>query len=126
MPDQVEPVAGQFAFAADRRVGQPDRRHEVAPRQLRQHARVDLVGLARQRRQALDLLRVRDQHLPAQLLERVVHKPRPRHRLDHRPHPHTAQPLSQATQTVRVRRRGGVLDQLAGIVDHAHVEPTST
>ena len=36
---------------------QPDRRHQVPERQLRQHPRVDLVGLARQRCQPLDPLR---------------------------------------------------------------------
>jgi hypothetical protein len=42
---------------------------------LAEHPRpwLDLVGLARQRRQALDLLRVGDQYLPAELFQRVVH-----------------------------------------------------
>jgi hypothetical protein len=88
----MQPVAGQLALAPDRRVGQPDRRHQVTPRQLGQDARVDPVGLARQRREPLDLLRVRDEHLPAVLLERVVHEARAGHRLDHRPHPHPTQP----------------------------------
>jgi hypothetical protein len=42
MPDQMQPVAGQLALAADRRVRQPDRRHQVAPGELGEHARVDL------------------------------------------------------------------------------------
>ena len=45
---------------------------EVSERELGQHARVDLVGLARQRREALDALRVSDEHVPALGLERVV------------------------------------------------------
>src|SRR3954467_2833811 len=64
-------------------VGQPDRRHQIALGEHGQDPRVDLVGLARQRRQTLDLVRVGDQHLPAALLERVVHPPPPVHRLDH-------------------------------------------
>ena len=106
MADQMQPVAGELALAADRRVGQPDRRHEVAPGQLGQHARVDLVGLASQRRQPLDLLRVGDQHLPAELFERVVHEPRAGHRLDHRPHRLPSQALGEMAQPVGVRRRG--------------------
>jgi hypothetical protein len=123
---QMEPVARQLTLAPDRRLGQPNRRHEIAPRQLRQNARVDLVGLASQRREPLDLLRIGDQHFPAEFLERVVHEPRPGHRLDHRPHPHTPQPLGKMPQPVRVRRRRSVLDQLARVVDQAHIEPTST
>jgi hypothetical protein len=92
MPHQVQPKTRQFTLAPDSRVGQPDRRHEIAVRERRQHPRVDLVGLAGQRRQPLDPLRIGDQHLPAAFLERVVHEPRTRHRLDHRPHPLAAQP----------------------------------
>jgi hypothetical protein len=55
-----------------------------------------------------------------------MHEPRTCHRLDHRPHPHTAQPLDQVPQPVRVRRRDSAFDQLACIVDQAHIEPTST
>ena len=51
MAHQVQPKARQLAFAADRRVGQPDRGHQIAPRQLGQHPGVDAVGLAGQRRQ---------------------------------------------------------------------------
>jgi hypothetical protein len=56
---------------------------------------------------------------------RVV-KPRPRHRLDHRPDLGALQPLGEPAQSVGVRRGRGVLDQLAGVVDQAHIEPTST
>ena len=126
MPDQMQPVARELALATDRRVGQPDRRHQVAPGQLGQHTGIDLVRLACQRREPLDLLRVGDQHLPAELFERVVHKPRPGHRLDHRPHPLTTQPLSKLPQPARVRRHAAVLDELAGVVDKAHIESTPT
>src|SRR3954453_400890 len=43
----------------------------------------------------LTLLGVRDEHLPPELLERVVHEPRARHRLDHRPNPRTPQPFDE-------------------------------
>jgi hypothetical protein len=55
-----------------------------------------------------------------------MHEPRPRHRLDHRPHPDALQPPNQLPQPVGIRRRRGVLDQLAGIVDQADIEPTAT
>jgi hypothetical protein len=35
------------------------------------------------------------------------------HRLDHRPHPLALQALSEMTQAVEIRRRRGVLDELA-------------
>jgi hypothetical protein len=86
MTHQVQPETRELTLTPNRWVGQPDRRHQIALGQHRQHACVDPIGLARQRGQPLDLLRVGDQHLPAELLERVVHEPRPVHRLDHRTH----------------------------------------
>jgi hypothetical protein len=126
MTHQVQPEARELALAADRRVGQPDRRHQVALREHRQHVRVDLVGLARQRRQALDLLRVRDKHLPAELFERVMHEPRAVHRLDHRPHARSLHTHGEMAQTVSVRRGRDPRDQLAGVADQADIQPTST
>jgi hypothetical protein len=113
--DQVQPEARLLALGTHARVGQPDRRHQVTVREHRQHTRVDLVGLARQRRQPLDLLRVGDQHLPAELLERVVHEPRPGHRLDHRAHrqPMAGNAAREAVQAVGVRRGGELLEHLA-------------
>jgi hypothetical protein len=102
--DQVEPEPGQLALAPDARVGQPDRGHQIAPRQPGQHPRVDAVGLASQRRQALDLLRVSDEHFPAELLERVVHVAGAGHRLDHRPHTLPADALDEPPQALDVRR----------------------
>src|SRR3954452_9878423 len=55
MADQVQPIAGELALAADARVRQPDLPYQITRRQRGQDARVDLVGLARQRRQTLDL-----------------------------------------------------------------------
>jgi hypothetical protein len=43
--DQVEAKAGELALFPDPGVGEPDRRHQVAAAQDRQHPRVDLVGL---------------------------------------------------------------------------------
>ena len=63
--DQVEAKAGELALLADPRIGQPDRRHQVALGEHRQHHRVDPVGLAGQRRQALDLLGVGDLDRPS-------------------------------------------------------------
>jgi hypothetical protein len=65
VPHQVQPPAGPLPLAAHRRIGQPDRRHQIPPRQLGQHPGVDLVGLAGQRRESLDLDRVGDLHRPA-------------------------------------------------------------
>ena len=62
---QVQAKARELALAAHLRVGQPDRRHQITKRQLGQYARVDLVGLARQRRESLHALRVGDEHVPA-------------------------------------------------------------
>jgi hypothetical protein len=53
MLDQVHPEASLLALAPDPRVGQPDLGHQIAMREHREHARIDLVGLASQRRQAL-------------------------------------------------------------------------
>src|SRR5436309_8061 len=100
---QVQAKARELALATHLRVGQPDRRHEITKRQLGQHARVDLVGLARQRRESLDALGVGDEHVPALRLERVVDKPSAVHRLDDRTHPARVlrrDTLAQAAQAV--------------------------
>jgi hypothetical protein len=128
MLDQVQPEARQLALAPDRRVGQPDLGHQITLREHGQHPSIDLVGLARQRRQALDLGRIGDQHLPPELLQPVVHEPRPRHRLDHPAHRQTmrAGAPRQAAHAVRVRRRRPLLDDLPGLRQQAHVELLST
>jgi len=64
VPDQVQPKARWRALAPDPWVGQPDLGHQIAMREHGKHARVDAVGLARRRRQALDLGRVSDYRLP--------------------------------------------------------------
>jgi hypothetical protein len=80
---------------------------------------------ARQRRQALDLLGVGDQHLPAVLLERVVHEPRAVHRLDYATHvaPERPHPPHQAAEAISVRRRRDVIDQLTVLGEQADIEP---
>jgi hypothetical protein len=118
---------GQLALATHPRVGQPDRRDQIAMRQHRQHAGVDAVGLAGKRREPFDLLGVGDEDIPAQLLQRVVHEPRTGHRLDHRPHPHAQpDPLDQAPQTVVVARTGELADHLSLVADQADIDPAPT
>jgi hypothetical protein len=105
--DQVQPEAGQLALLSHARVGQPDRRHQVALAQRRQDQRVDRVGLAGQRGEALDLLGVGDLDRPARPLERVVDEASTGHRLDHRANRLAIallDPPRQAPQRVRVRR----------------------
>jgi hypothetical protein len=65
--------------------GQPQRGHQVAPAQLGQHARVDLVGLARQRGDVADLARVRDRDVPAGGGQAVANPHRAAHHLHARP-----------------------------------------
>ena len=83
--DQVEAEASQLALSPHPRIGQPDRRHQVALGEHGQDPGVDPVGLHRQRRQPLHLLGVGDLHLPAVALEGVVDEAGAGHRLDHRP-----------------------------------------
>jgi hypothetical protein len=97
---------------------------------MREHGQdlgIDAVGLAGQRREPLDLLRVGDQDLPAELLERVAHEPRAGHRLDHPAHPtlrsHT---LDEVAQPVSVRRRRQALDDVTLLADQAHVQAPTT
>ena len=82
--DQVQPPARAFAFSAHLRVGQPDRRHQVAAGELGQNPGVDAIGLAGERRESLHLLRIGDLDLPARELELVVNETRAVHRLDRR------------------------------------------
>jgi hypothetical protein len=61
----VRPPAQPLADRAVIERWHPDRGDEVAPGEIGEHARVDLVGLAGQRRDRLDLARVGDLDLPA-------------------------------------------------------------
>ena len=126
--DQMQPPAGDLPLAPQLERGQPDRRHQIPERQLGQHPRVDLVGLARQRRQPLDLLRVGDQHLPAVRDQLVVHEPGAVHRLDHPAHRLAVHrhPTREPIQAVAIRGRREAVDQLPLIGDQAHVNPFAT
>jgi hypothetical protein len=80
--DEMEPPPLPLALGAYLRVGQPDRRHQVAAGELSQHPGVNAVGLARERREPLYLLRVGDLDPPAVKLEPIVHEACAVHRLD--------------------------------------------
>jgi hypothetical protein len=121
---QVQAPARPLALGAHQRVGQPDRRHQLAAGELGQHPSVDPVGLAGQRCEALDLLRIRDLDLPARQLEPIVHEPRAVHRLDRRAD-RLAMPIEssrQAEQAVGIRRCGTNLDTRSLTVKQMEVE----
>jgi hypothetical protein len=126
--DEVQAPARSLALSTHKRIGQPDRRHQIPPRQLGQHPGLDAIGLTRERREPLHLLRVRDLDLPAGQLEPVVHEPRPVHRLDRRADwsAVTSQTLAQTTQAARVRRRAANLDRRALPVKQVEVETLAT
>jgi len=123
--DQVQAKAGELALLSNPGVGQPDRRHQVPLAERRQDPGVDLVGLAGQRRQALDLLGVGDRDLPARLLERVVDEASAGHRLDHRAHGLATallDPPGQRSQPVAVRRRDKLVQVLSRRGEQADVD----
>ncbi len=123
----MQPKPRLLALGAHPRIRQQDRRHEVAVRQDGEDFGVDAIGLARQRREPLDLLRVGDEHLPAERLERVAHEPRAGHRLDHPTHPALrADALDQAPQAIGVRRRRQPADHVAVVADQADVKAPAT
>ena len=126
--DQMQPPPRDLPLAPQLERGQPDRRHQIPERQLGQHPRVDFVGLARQRRQPLDLLRVGDQHLPAMRDQLVVHEPRTVHRLHDRADGLAVHgdPASEPVQAVAIRDRREAVDQLPLIGDQAHVNSFTT
>jgi hypothetical protein len=80
--NEAEPEAGPLALGPVRRVGQPDRRHELTPGELGENPGIDPVGLGRERGEALDLEGIGDLDVPTRELELVVDEPRPVHRLD--------------------------------------------
>jgi hypothetical protein len=122
VPDQVEAEAGALALGPDRRVGQPDLRHQREAAQLGQDPGVDLVRLAGQRCQPLGLDRVGDPHLPARELEPIVHEAGAIHRLDHRDHLRIAQSPDKPGQTVGVGRHRPALEQLPAAEASVEVE----
>jgi hypothetical protein len=89
-----------------------------------EHPGVDPVGLAGQRGQALDLLRVGDLDLPPGQLKLVVDEPGAVHRFD-RGHDRLAKPgglPGQAPQPISVWRRRGDLDWLTRLVHQVHIQ----
>ena len=124
----MQPPARSLALGAHARIGQPDRRHQVTPGKLGQHPGIDPVGLARERRQPLHLLRVGDLDLPTGQLEPVVHEPCAVHRLDRRANriAVTREPLAQATKPVGIRWRRTDLDRRALTIEQVEVETLAT
>jgi hypothetical protein len=55
-----------------------------------------------------------------------LHQTRAVHRLDHRAHPMPSKTHRQAAQAIGVRRRRGLSDQLAALVEQTDVQSTST
>jgi hypothetical protein len=125
--DQEQPPARALTLGAQLKRRQPDRRDQIEARQLGQHPRVDAVGLARQRPQALDLLGIGDLDLPAAALQRVVHEPRAVHRLDRRPDGDRAMTqldrAREPTQPIAVGRRRTDLDTTSLLIKQARVQP---
>jgi hypothetical protein len=122
--DQMQPPPRPLPVRPNRRRRQPDRRDQVTAGKLGQYPRVDPVSLARQRRQALDVGRVRDLDLPPALLELVMDEPGAVHRLD-RCHHRLAQPddlADQAAQPASIRRCRGHLDRLTCFIHQVHVQ----
>jgi hypothetical protein len=127
--DQVHPKAGQLALLAHPRIGQPDRRHQIALREHRQDQRVDRVGLAGQRCEALDpsgRRRSRPTSLPARACRGRVGRRsstrRPRRRAGREPRRFAAPGFGAS------RRQGGrrAVDMLASLGEQADVELART
>jgi hypothetical protein len=85
-PDQVHPAAQPLTQRAVIERWDPQLGHQIAPAQLGQHTRVDLVALARQRRDVTNLAGMRDLHPPARRREPVAHPDRAAHHLHARLH----------------------------------------
>jgi hypothetical protein len=122
--DEMEPEAGPLAGAPDVGIGQPGRGHELQATELGQHSRVDLVGLGRQRGEALGLGGIGDLHLPAGSFQDVVDEPSTVHRLDRRRDrlAMARQPRREQAEGIVVRVDGRHLDRLPVLVEQVHVE----
>jgi hypothetical protein len=110
--------------ASDSRIGQPDRRHQIAARQLGEYPGVDPIGLASERRESFYFLRVGDVDLPAGQLEPVVYEAGAVHRLDRCADRRamTIEPCRQVRQTVDVGRGRTDFDRHALTVKEMKVE----
>ena len=122
---EVEPEPRALALCPDGRVGQPDRRHEVATPELGEDPGVDLVGLGGQGCEALDLHRVGDLDVPARELELVVDEAGPVHRLDDRAHllAVAGDPGDELAEPEHLRTGGGHFDRPALLVEDVHIKP---
>jgi hypothetical protein len=126
--DEMQPPTCTLALGAHERIRQPDRRHQITACELGQHPSVDAIGLARQRRQPLHLLCVRDLDPPASELEPVVHEARTVHRLDRRPHRRAVRSdaLAQVLQSISIRRRGTDVERRTLAIEQVEVETLAT
>jgi hypothetical protein len=123
--DEVEPEAGPLPLGADGRVGQPDRRHEVAPPEFGEDPGVDPVGLGGQGRETLDPQGIGDLDVPAGELELVVDEAGTVHRLDRRADRLAVAiyPGDEAPQGIGVGADRGHLDRPAVLIEQVHIEP---
>jgi hypothetical protein len=103
-PDQMRAPAQPLADRALLERWHPHRRHQVAANELSQHARVDAVGLARQRSDRLDLAGVGDLDRPPASGEPVAHPHRAAHHLDAAMHLFRAEAMHEPGKTVLVGR----------------------
>src|SRR3954449_2314781 len=122
--DQVQPEARQLACRARLGIRQPDRWNEVELRQARQYLRVDLVGLAGERRESLDLVGVGDLDLPAVVCQDVANEAGSGHRLDDGGDRLfvNSDLRDQVSKTVGVGWRGRARDELSVVAQDADVE----
>jgi len=120
---EVEAEAGPLACLAHPGAGQPDRRHQVAARELGEHVGVDAVGLGGQRGQTLDLLRIGEVDAPAAAFQFVVDEARPVHRLEGGVDRLAAagEPIGETAEPVAVRRGGRDGDPLPALIEKTDV-----
>ena len=125
MAHEVEPEPRPLALGAVRRVGQPDRRHELAAGQLGEDPGVDPIGLRGKGGETLDLLGIGDLDVPAGELELVVDEAGPVHRLDRRADRLAVaiHPGDECPEGIGIGTDRGHLDRPAGLVEQVHIKP---
>ncbi len=128
MLDQMQPPPRTLPLLAQLGRRQPDRRHQIPERQLREHARINLVGLARQRRrvaayeepvrgvvESMNGARFVHDELVAHGWEVLIADAQKVNGLARQP-----------VQAVAIRRRREVTNQLALLGDQTHIDPSTT
>jgi hypothetical protein len=122
---EVQAEAGPLALGTHARGRQPDLRHQLPPRELRDPLGVAHVGLCGEWGEAFRLHRVGDRDVPAVALERVVDEASAGHRLDHGAHllPLARHSSGEGAQGVGVRADGRHLDRLALLVKDVDIQP---